>query len=204
MKPKIVSLKNIQIGPPYCFKPLLYVFQHPMTDHERSILRKWQTGDNILYQHFVSKFKKQIGTFGLSRMEKDLARLKEIRKENLGINDFLEGQLSDWSETVVWSGTCQVKWKSSNLSDSKKIVPNSIKLTNLDFGCCGSNVQGALNCWFWTFFMSIAIDIGEKLKRKQTLCHAKFLLHDDNDNVFKSHKTVHKYATSGGGWQNPV
>jgi len=57
--------------------------KHPMTDHERSILRKWQTGDNILYQHFVSKFKKQIETFGLSRMEKDLARLKEIRDKTV-------------------------------------------------------------------------------------------------------------------------
>ena len=79
------------------------LFQHPMTDHERSILRKWQTGDNILYQHFVSKFKKQIEAFGLSRMEKDLARLKEIRKENLGINDFLTHFYSALRKSVTSS-----------------------------------------------------------------------------------------------------
>ena len=54
-----------------------------MNDRERSILKRWQTGDNILYQYFVSKFKKQVETFGLSRMEKDLARLKEIRDKTV-------------------------------------------------------------------------------------------------------------------------
>ena len=50
-----------------------------MTRQEREILNRWQRSDVMLYQHFHQKFDQQVQAFGVTRMTKQVKKLKKLR-----------------------------------------------------------------------------------------------------------------------------
>ncbi|XP_076369538.1 galactose-3-O-sulfotransferase 2-like [Tachypleus tridentatus] len=55
-------------------------FKNSLTPETADLLRRWNMGDQMLYNTFVEKFKSKIAAYGLEEMEKDVQQLREKSK----------------------------------------------------------------------------------------------------------------------------